>query len=74
MTVWFWELSEGMLDSLFTKSWTRRNLGVGNHVLHIPLSGTPKLFVPVGLDHSHLHYEFEGGKVIEIVQFVEGMF
>ena len=75
MTMWFWEFKEGSLTSTLTKNWTLRNLIVGNCVMHVPLAGKPKLYLPKSIDNFNLTFRMgQSGEEVEIVPFVLGMF
>lgn len=56
IVMWFWEVREGALESKFTKQWTERNLGVGNCVMHVSLSGSRTLYLRKGKDDSDLSF------------------
>jgi len=75
MAMWFWEASEEALNSKFTKRWTRRNLRVGNCVMHVPLVGSPKLYLPRGKDVPDASFRMDpSGEEVEIFPFLTGRF
>lgn len=72
--MWFWELEKGALDSTFTRSWTLRNLSVGNCVMHVGVEGSPKLYLSKKVDNVNLSLVMDGtGRKVEIVPFPESM-
>lgn len=69
MALWLWEVEAGELDSRFVIEWTRRNLQVGNHVLHIPLHRSVKLYLPEASDFSGQLVIGVDRRKVEIVRF-----
>lgn len=77
LVLWLFEVSEGSLDSKFAKRQTRLNLEVGNPVLHMPLAGAPKLYLPRGKVRPKPGLAFRmdsDEREVEIIPFVPGRF
>ena len=75
LVVALFEAEEGALSSSYAKRWTRMNLGVGNSVMHAPLMGDPKLYLPSEVEHPDLVLTSKWWrKEVEIILFVPGRF
>jgi len=72
--IFFFEAVEGALNSEFTKKWTRRNLEIGNRVVHVSLVGNSKLYLPDGEENPDMVFRTESGEEVEIITFVSGKF
>ena len=73
ITLWLHEVNKGSLESEFAKKQTRLNLEVSNSVLHIPLVGKVRLYLPEGVDDSDLRFRMDMREV-DIVPFLVGRF
>ncbi len=70
MGMWFWELEKGALNSTFTRNWTRRNLSVGNCVMHVGVEGNPKLYLSNKVSDNGFRFVMDGtGREVEVVPF-----
>ncbi len=68
-----WEVKSGALQKEHIQKWTRRNLLGGNHVVHIPVVGNPKLYLPPGKEKPQFVMvlgSVEDGWLIDSVPFV----
>ncbi len=74
--LYLWEGTEGALDSSFVRRQTRLNLEVGKAVLHIPILGNPKLYLPRGKQSSDFPFRFGcmTPRDVETVSFLKGRF
>jgi len=74
MAMWFWELEEGALRSDLTRKWSRRNLLLGNCVMHVSLDAGHKLYLPERIGDLDRSYVFGSPEEeIEIVPFPESV-
>lgn len=71
-----WETNEDALSTAFAIRQTRLNFELGKPVLHVPILGTPKFYLPRGKRRSDGSIILDGTKVklVEVVEFVEGRF
>ena len=72
MAMWFFEVSEGALNSNFARKWTLRNLILGNCVMRVSLTARNALYLPKRVDGSGLAFRFENSQeLVEVVQYPE---
>jgi hypothetical protein len=64
-----WETSEGALETKLVNRWTLNNLSKGTYVLHIPLSGKLKFFMPQGKSLPDLTVEGPNRRIAEKISF-----
>jgi hypothetical protein len=73
--LFLWVEEDTALDSDFVRTQTRLNLERNSPVMHIPVSGAPKLYLPRGkqTDREHMFGGFRQIKV-EVIPFKKGRF
>ncbi|MDO8594661.1 MAG: hypothetical protein Q7R93_04075 [bacterium] len=71
-----WELNNDALSNAFAIRQTRLNLEVGKPVLHVPVLGNPKFYLPRGKRGVDVTVILDGvtPKLPEMVEFLEGRF
>ncbi len=76
LVLYLWEAREGMMSSGFVKKQTGINLQAGKFVLHVPIQGNPRLYVPEGKNVADYRLVFGDvvDKEIQVVKFSKGRF
>lgn len=80
LVLFLWAASVEVLDSPFAKRQTRLNLEVGKPVMHVPVLGSPKLYLPKGECSAGLAFRLGEEHTtrrdvdVEVVSFLEGRF
>lgn len=78
VVLFLWEAGGGMLKLEFSKLQTRVSLMSGTPVMHIPVFGKPKLYLPKGMMDLGFAFRFcdfpQSETDVEVEEFLEGRF